>query len=490
MKLSQLLREVGTTEAQGASGDPDVQDLAYDSRLVTPGCAFVAIRGEKFDGAQYASLAVEKGAVAVVGECAAPPAFPVSWIQVPHARKALALMSREFFQRPDERVLCIAATGTNGKTTTTYISDAMLRYAGHRTALIGTIEYRVADQVLPALNTTPESLVIYRSLHQLLQGGPGGLSMEVSSHALHQGRVHGLQFEAAIFTNLTQDHLDYHGTMDAYFEAKQLLFQGPRPPRHAAINADDEWAKNLAIHAETKVLHYGLGATAAVRASSIQSSFAGLHFHVDSPFGAAHIHSPLVGEFNVYNLLAAYTVGLALGMPPEQAARGVGTLQAVPGRLERVDMGQPFLVLVDYAHTDDALAKALAVARTLTQSRVLSLFGCGGDRDRSKRPRMARAAAKHSEYVVLTSDNPRTEDPMQIIQDAAAGFVGTSTEHAIEVDRARAIALLLAQAQPGDVVVIAGKGHETYQEVNGVKRPFDDRETAREALRELGWRGA
>jgi UDP-N-acetylmuramoyl-L-alanyl-D-glutamate--2,6-diaminopimelate ligase len=466
-----------------------IQGLDYDSRRVGEGFLFFAFPGSRVDGRQFALDAVARGAVAVASEAEAPAAFPAPWIQVDHGRQALALASRNFYGKPDERISLTGITGTNGKTTTGFLVDSVLRAAGHTTALIGTIEYHLAGRVLPAVNTTPESLELVRLFADLKQAGGSHATMEVSSHALALGRVYALCFHTAVFTNLTRDHLDFHGTMDAYFAAKQLLFSGagaPAPP-FAVLNRDDEYAARIQTPASTEVFWYGLGSEANLRARNVSSGFQGLRFEVQHGKQRFPVESPLIGKINVYNILAACGVGLSYGIAPEVIAQGIAALPAVPGRFERVDEGQPFVVVVDYAHTDDALRNVISVARGLNPKRVITLFGCGGDRDRAKRPLMGQAAAEASDFVLLTSDNPRSEDPLAIMNDALVGIRRKDVPHVVEPDRATAIARALKEAREGDIVILAGKGHETYQVLKDKTIPFDDRMVARELLRGYGY---
>jgi len=471
----------------------EIEGLEYDSRRVQRGFLFFAFPGSRTDGRQFAQDAVARGAVAVASESEDPGSGggipPAPWIQVAHGRQSLALSSRNFYRRPDERLGLIAITGTNGKTTTSYLVDSVLRAAGHTTALIGTIEYHLAGRVLPAVNTTPESLELLRIFSDLEHAGGTHATMEVSSHALALGRVHGLHFHTAVFTNLTRDHLDFHGTMDAYFAAKQMLFDGAGapPPPFAVLNRDDEYARRLKLHPDTQVFWYGLGHEAELRARHISSGFQGLRFDVQ--FGKLRfaVESPLIGKINVYNILAACGAGLSFRIPPDVIARGIAQLRAVPGRFERVDEGQPFVVVVDYAHTDDALRNVIAVARGLNPKRVITLFGCGGDRDRTKRPLMGQAAAEASDFVVLTSDNPRSEDPLAIMNDALVGIRRKDVPHVVEPDRAAAIKRALKEAREGDIVILAGKGHENYQVLKDKTIPFDDRAVAREVLQGYGY---
>ena len=490
MTLGEILAEVRlAAPLSPLLSQLDVQGLDYDSRRVQPGFLFFAFPGSRADGRQFAQDAVSRGALAVVSESPAPADFPAPWIEVAHGRHALALAARNFYRRPDQRIALTGITGTNGKTTTSYLIDAILRAAGKTTALIGTIEYHLAGRVLPAVNTTPESLDLDRLLTELEAAGGSHAVMEVSSHALELGRVYGLTFHTAIFTNLTRDHLDFHGTMENYFAAKQMLFSGAGapPPTWAVLNRDDEWCRRVELSRQSEVLWFGLGQSATVRARHISSNLQGLRFEVQSRQTRFTVESPLLGKINVYNILAACCAGLSYGLPPETIAAGIALCRAVPGRFERIDEGQPFGVVVDYAHTDDALKNTIAVARGLEPKRIITLFGCGGDRDRSKRPLMGQAAAEASDFVVLTSDNPRSEDPLAIMNDALVGIRRTNVPLLVEPDRATAIARAIKEARPGDIVILAGKGHETYQVLKDKTIAFDDREVARGVLRGFGY---
>jgi UDP-N-acetylmuramoyl-L-alanyl-D-glutamate--2,6-diaminopimelate ligase len=408
---------------------------------------------------------------------------------VAHGRQTLSIAARNFYGRPDERLSLTGITGTNGKTTTAYLIDSVLRAAGKTTAMIGTIEYHLAGRVLKAVNTTPESLDLVRLFTELESAGGTHVTMEVSSHALALGRVYGLNFHTTIFTNLTRDHLDFHGDMESYFTAKQLLFQGAGgvAPRYAVLNRDDEWARRIRVHPQAEVLWYGLSAEAGLRPKHIAYGFGGLRFDLQYGKQRFPIESPLIGKINVYNVLAACAAGLSYGFAPEVIARGIANLKAVPGRFELVDEGQPFVVVVDYAHTDDALRNVISVARGLNPKRVITLFGCGGDRDRAKRPLMGQAAAEASDFVVLTSDNPRSEDPLAIMNDALVGIRRTDVPHVVEPDRQAAIRRALKEAREGDIVILAGKGHETYQVLKDKTIDFDDRAVAREVLKGYGY---
>jgi UDP-N-acetylmuramoyl-L-alanyl-D-glutamate--2,6-diaminopimelate ligase len=497
IRLEQILEGVPlSAPLPGEMADSEVQGLAYDSRKVEPGYLFFAFSGAKTDGVQFANTAVQKGALAVIADRPRPGGFSGNWLQVPHGRYALAMAARNFYQRPDTRLGLTAVTGTNGKTTSTSLIDSILRASGKTTALVGTIEYHLGGRVLPAVNTTPESLDLFKMFHELEEMGGSHATLEASSHALDLGRIYAMQFHTAGFTNFTRDHLDYHQTMESYFAAKQLLFKprsGP-PPRFAVLNADDENCRALQLSPETQVLWYGLQDAPAtgefVCASGIVSSFDGLRFDVVAGRRRFQVQSPLVGHINVYNILLACATALTYNISEEYIQKGIEDLQRVPGRFERVEEGQPFTVVVDYAHTDDALRNIIAAARGMRPKRVITLFGCGGDRDRSKRPLMGMAAAEGSDYVVLTSDNPRGEDPLAIMNDAMVGVRRFDTPYLAEPDRERAIRKAIETAEKGDVVILAGKGHETYQILRDGPIPFDDREIARRVLHSFGYKRA
>ena len=478
-----------------------VEGLEYDSRRVEKDTLFFAFAGARVDGRQFAREAEARGACAVVSELPSDDSVAVPWIEVEHGRKALAIAARNFYAQPDERLLFTGITGTNGKTTTAYLTDAILRRPGSSTAapaaptaMIGTIEYRIGGEIRKAPNTTPESLDVLRLAAELEQRGGRYLTMEVSSHGLALARVYGVQFHTAVFTNLTRDHLDFHHTMEEYAAAKRLLFspdEGPAP-QWAILNADDPASKSMLPPGDTQVIWYGLSEGASLRGENIRSGFDGLHFDAVYQGQLQAIESPLVGRINVPNILAAIGVGLSYGMDLAAIAEGIRMCPPVPGRFERVDGGQPFLVAVDYAHTDDALRNVIQSARELAaqsgKGRVITLFGCGGDRDRTKRPLMGMAAGEASDFVVLTSDNPRSEDPLDIMNDVMVGLGRFDTPHVAEPDRAKAIAIAVGEAKAGDVVLLAGKGHETYQILKDRTIEFDDRETARQVLQSLGYK--
>jgi UDP-N-acetylmuramoyl-L-alanyl-D-glutamate--2,6-diaminopimelate ligase len=483
-------------EVLAQSGDPGVSGVEYDSRRVKPGCVFVAMLGETSDGNRFIDAAIKAGAVAVVTDSSGEkPREGVAWAVVPQGRRALARLSENFYKRPAERIAITGITGTNGKSTTAFLIESILTAAGRKSALIGTIEYHVAGKVYPAPHTTPEALELARIFSEALGLGATDAVMEVSSHALAQERVFGVPFDVAVFTNLTRDHLDYHKTMDEYFAAKRVLFEGcgTDAPRAAVINLDDEYGAKLAGFSRKRsavVLNYGWE-RGDFHAENVDINPRGTRFDMVTPQEKIPVFSPLIGRVNVYNILAAAGASYARGCGSQAIARGVESLTHVPGRFERVDCGQPFTVVVDYAHTDDALRNLTALAREFVArggtARVLTVFGCGGDRDRAKRPLMGEAAGRGSDFVVLTSDNPRSEDPRAIINDAVVGLQKTGVKYTVEVDRRKAIALAIAEARPGDIVLLAGKGHEKVQVTREGSLPFDDVAVAREALRAAGF---
>ncbi len=478
-------------------GDPPIAGLDYDSRRVKPGWCFVAMRGETTDGNRYIDTALQAGAVAIVSD-SLPPRSGIPWAQVQHGRRALARLSANFYGRPAERLAIAGITGTNGKTTTSVILSAMLRAAGRNSALVGTVEYRINDEVFPAPHTTPEALELNQFFARALAAGCTEAVMEVSSHALEQQRVYGVPYDVAIFTNLTRDHLDYHGTMDEYFASKAILFQGSgtEPPRVAVINLEDEYGKRLIklCKKQRELITYGID-SGDFHAKNLEILTSGTRFDLVTPTGEIAIWSPLLGRVNVFNLIAASAAAHARNIEPAVIADAAYKLDRVAGRFERVDVGQPFSVVVDYAHTDDALRNLTAVARDfLTQrggpGRVITVFGCGGDRDRSKRPLMGEAAGTGSDFVILTSDNPRSENPIDIMNDAMPGLQRSGTRYSLEPDRRKAIALAIHEAEPGDIVLIAGKGHEKVQTTSAGAVPFDDIEEATNALHSAGYGAA
>ena len=507
MNWNDLIEEVAAVGAGGGPKDnfaDPVTGVEYDSRRVRPGAVFVAMKGGSTDGNRYVEKAIAAGALGIITDSAPKfdhllvfePGLPV--LEVEHGRRALAQASAAFFGHPERQLAATGITGTNVKTTTAFLIEALLQAAARKTVLVGTIEYHLAGEVRPSMHTTPES----RDLFELMaEGGSRGateLVTEVSSHALDQGRATGLRFDVAVFTNLTRDHLDYHQTMENYFAAKRLLFDGTvyPAPRVAIINAHDPRSERLAGAAQqagAEVRTYGIG-VGDWRAAHHALTPSGAVIDLETPAGAAKVVSRLAGEVNILNLLAALAAAHARGVSFDALTAAVPRLQPVPGRFQSVDAGQPFTVIVDYAHTDDALRNLTVLARQMTAQtggRVLTLFGCGGDRDRTKRPKMGQAAGKGSDFVVATSDNPRSEEPLAILAEIEPGLksspLGNPVRYTIEPDRAAAIRLVLAEAKPGDVVLLAGKGHEKEQILAGGAIPFDDARIALSALGAMGF---
>jgi UDP-N-acetylmuramoyl-L-alanyl-D-glutamate--2,6-diaminopimelate ligase len=480
-------------EVLASSGNPQITGVEYDSRQVKPGDVFVAMKGETSDGNRFVEQATAAGAVAVITDSDRTPAN-IAWAKVAHGRRALAIVSANFYGHPAEKIAITGITGTNGKSTTAFLLESILQAAARQAALVGTIEYHVAGEVLPAPHTTPESLELQRLFHLAVAAAETEAVMEVSSHALAQERTFGIPFDVAVFTNLTRDHLDYHGTMDEYFAAKKILFSGygTRAPRVAVLNADDDYGlqlKKFSQGAGSEVITYAISG-ADFHASKLEVTPRGTRFHLITPDDNIPLASPLIGRVNVHNILAASAAAYARGCSAEAIASGIANLARVPGRFERVDCEQPFTVVVDYAHTDDALRNLTSLAREFVKhdgGRVITVFGCGGNRDRSKRPLMGEAAGRGSDFVVLTSDNPRNESPLTIINDAVVGVQRSGVKYMIEADRRAAIRTALTEARPKDIVLLAGKGHEKVQIVGAESIPFDDRQVATEILRELGY---
>jgi UDP-N-acetylmuramoyl-L-alanyl-D-glutamate--2,6-diaminopimelate ligase len=484
VKLEYLLKAISPLGITGAQ-DRDITSIAYDSRHVTEGALFVALAGEKVDGSQFIDAAINKGAVAVISEKPGL-ATRATHIQVANARQALADVSAALFRNPSHALKVAAVTGTNGKTTTTFITkhicDSELLLCG----LLGTVHYVVGEREIPATRTTPESADVQELLWQMRSAGCKACVMEASSHALVQDRLRRVEFDVATYTNLTQDHLDFHKTMDAYFDAKSLLFEGlakqSKKKGCAVINMDDRFASRLVdrIGKTTEFFTYGLGSQAQFRASDVRMTFEGTQYQLNALGKSFLVRMPFIGSFNVYNSLAAIATAHALGVPVRNAVKALATAPAVPGRMQAVQGKKPFRVFVDYAHTDDALVNAIRTLRELQPARLIVLFGCGGNRDRAKRPKMAAAVDANADIAIVTSDNPRKEDPMAIIADIKPGFRRLVPE--IIVDRKEAIYRAIAMAGPRDIILLAGKGHEASQEFADHTLPFDDAAIAASAM--------
>jgi len=477
MQIDSLIAALAPRDVVGQAPG-EIADLAYDAEAVEPGSLFFCVRGTRADGHDFAPRAIELGAVALVVE--RPLDLPVPQLVVPSARAAMPVAADEFFGRPTERLQVAGVTGTNGKTTTAFLLYAILAAAGRRPGLLGTIESRVGGERRPAIRTTPEAIDLQRAFREMLDAGDHSAAVEATSHGSTLGRLERVRFSALVFTNLTQDHLDFHGTLDAYFDAKRRLFTDARPP--AAVNVGDEHGHRLAeeLRGQQPLLTFGLTDDAEIRADDLELGPRGARFRA----GGIELETRLRGRFNVENILGALAAARLLGLEDDAIAYGVKELRGVPGRFEAVDEGQPFAVLVDYAHTPDSLENVLRTARDLAQGRVICVFGCGGDRDRGKRPLMGRIGTELADLAIVTSDNPRSEEPEAIIAEILSG----AGDAEVEPDRREAIARAVEAAEEGDVVVIAGKGHEQGQQFADRTVPFDDREMAREALRRLGAR--
>lgn len=494
VKLSRLLKSISEYDLQGDPG-LEIGGISYDSRLVNQGDLFVALKGYRQDGHSYLLDAVEKGAAAVVTEGLKDVPGDVTRIRVSDSRETLSKLAAEFYDHPAEGINMIGITGTNGKTTTSYLLESILHAAGARPGVIGTINYRFPGKTAPAPVTTPESLDLMRMLREMADAGVTDVIMEVSSHALAQNRTRECPFKVAVFTNFSRDHLDYHQTMEAYFQAKSLLFRGlGRAGKGdrcvAVINMDDPRGRELADLTGVRIVTYGLGGDCLVRADSVSAEKDGLRARLVTPAGAISIRSTLIGKINLYNILAASAAALSMDVDLDGLKRGIEQLRGVPGRLELVPNPGGLSVVVDYAHTPDALLKALTILRSLVRGRLITVFGCGGDRDKGKRYEMGLIGGKHSDLAIITSDNPRNEDPEAIIaqiekgtkESGMPGRAGLEAARAagsgyvIEADRRKAIRMAIAAAKEEDMILIAGKGHENYQIIGNEKRHFDDRE--------------
>lgn len=473
--------------------DQAIAAVTDDSRAVKPGTLFLAVKGERVDGHDFVRQAIQAGATAVVAQ-AEVDAGGATLVRVGDSRKAVGLIGSRFNGDPAAGLTMIGVTGTNGKTTTTYLCKALLEQLDRRVGLIGTVAYQIGQETIPASHTTPGALELQALLFKMKHARLDSVVMEVSSHALAMDRTAGCEYDAAVFTNLTQDHLDYHKTMDEYFQAKLKLFtglgKGKKSGQRAILNMDDPRGDQIKAACLVPVWGYAVQQRADLRAEHVRLSMAGTTFTAATPAGTFVVESRLVGEHNVYNLLGAMGVALHAGATCDQVREAVAQVANVPGRFERVVAGQNFTVVVDYAHTEDALLRLLSAAQALRTNRIITVFGCGGDRDRGKRPKMGRAAVEYSDVVVLTSDNPRTEDPMAILKEVEVGVLEalkrrSRVEYHLVADRRDAIGTAVGLAKPGDIVLIAGKGHEDYQIIGTKKFHFDDREVAREAIQQL-----
>lgn len=485
MNLAKIFSKIGLLKVSG-SLDLEITDLNQDSRLVSKGNLFICIKGSKTDGRQYLKQAAERGAVAAVVEDWPEEDYGLTIIQIKDVAGSLKEIAGSFYGYPDRNLKLIGVVGTNGKTTSTYLVKSILESAGYQVGLIGTIHHLIKDRVIPTNNTTPGMLELQKLFSQMVEAGVEYAVMEVSSHSIDQGRVAGLKFVGGIFTNITQDHLDYHKTFKEYLNVKTKFFKDLPSSSWAAINIDDPHAESIIAQTKAKVYTFGILNQASVRATAVNVVQTGVSYQADTFQGTLNLKLKLTGNFNVYNSLGVLTAGLAEGLDPSEIKTGLESVTLVPGRFQTVPESKTFGVIVDYAHTPDGLENILKTARELASRRLLLVFGCGGDRDRTKRPIMGEIAARMADYTIITSDNPRSEDPLKIINDIEAGFkkVNQTSAYQIETDRTTAIRKIIAMADPADLVMIAGKGHETYQDFGDHRIHFDDLEVAREALKE------
>jgi UDP-N-acetylmuramoyl-L-alanyl-D-glutamate--2,6-diaminopimelate ligase len=480
MNLAEIVKTVKPLAVEGTL-DKEITGITCDSRRVMPGNLFVAVRGERTDGHRFMDAAIDRGASAIVLESDASFRRRVTRIKVSDARRSMAQASAQFYNHPSQGLKVVGITGTNGKTTTAFMVRAIMEAAGFPCGLLGTVQYQIGQRVIPASRTTPESVEIQDMMSQMLRVGCGGVSMEVSSHALDQSRVAEVDFDVAVFTNLSQDHLDYHGTMENYFESKVKLFSAlgtVRKAGRAVVNADNAYGRELIkrLGGDHAVVSYGVSSAAVVRAEDVRVSAEGSYFVVNAPPGSIPMSLPLIGRYNVSNALAAISASLALGIDLQIIERALARFRPVPGRVERINTKEGYAVFVDYAHTADALRNVLVTLSELTRGRLIVVFGCGGDRDKGKRKPMGQAAAELADFSILTSDNPRTEDPREILRQIEEGFwASTVRRYQVIEDRREAIERALDIARPGDTVLIAGKGHEAYQEFADTVVPFNDR---------------
>ncbi|MHB1127118.1 MAG: UDP-N-acetylmuramoyl-L-alanyl-D-glutamate--2,6-diaminopimelate ligase [Bacillota bacterium] len=488
MVLLRRLFEDLTIDWVTGSLDIEVTGLHHDSRKIQPGSLFVCVEGFHTDGHNYIGDAINRGAVAVVVSKAVSALPGITVVRIPEGRTGMAVLAANYYDHPSRKLRMIGVTGTNGKTTTTHLIEQVLRRAGHRVGLIGTIGNKIGGHVLPATHTTPESLELQALLAQMVDAGAGYVVMEVSSHALALSRVDGADYGIGVFTNLTQDHLDFHRDMAEYLEAKGRLFTGIVPDRgvskYAVVNRDDPYHQYIVQKTSVPLITYGIDHQAQVKALNVQVRSAGVSFTIEYSCGKIDLNLKMTGKFSVYNALAAWIIGWQEGIPPLVIKEALEEATGVAGRFELVNEAQDFSVIVDYAHTPDGLENVLSAARSFVQGRLITVFGCGGDRDRGKRPLMGEVAARLSDYCIITSDNPRTEDPEAIIADIIPGVLRVpGAQYRVVPDRRQAIGEALQIAQKKDLVMIAGKGHETYQIIKDRVLPFDDREVAREFLR-------
>jgi len=482
MRLREILNGVPVKNITGDT-DIDIQGISYSSKNIKNGFLFAAFKGIKTDGNLYTKEALDKGAAAVLSEQKAPANFTKIWIQVDAAREKTALLAANVYEHPPKKINVIGITGTKGKTTTSYLLESILTKSGNRPGVIGTVSYRFGEKEKPAARTTPEAPDIQNMMKNMVDKGYTHCIIEVSSHALDLKRVTGIYFSVAIFTNLSGDHLDYHRTMEEYFTAKKKLFQLKSERRIAVVNADDRWGQRLISELPLGIISYGIGPSALVRAENFEFASTGTKIFIRYPAGTLSVYSALLGRPNLYNILAAVSTALSLNIPIQAIQKGVSDLKGVPGRFEKIENNLGLNIFVDYAHSDDALRKLLETAQELCTKKVIVVFGAGGDRDKSKRPRMGEAAGMLADWSIITSDNPRSEYPIKIISEIESGFHKCgSSAYEIEPNRKRAIHKALSMGKPGDYILIAGKGHEDYQIIQDKILPFKDADVVNEWL--------
>lgn len=485
MKLNEILKGVSILDFTG-NGEKEIRGISYSSKTIQPEYVFAALKGEKADGYDFIKEALDKGAFTILSDRPKPQNFSDGWIHVPDAREALAIISANFYSHPSQEMKTIGITGTKGKTTVTYLLEQILKKAHYHPGVIGTISYRWPNTQIPAQRTTPEAPDLQKMLKQMVEHGTTHCLMEVSSHSLELKRVVGIDFDVTVFTNLSGEHLDYHHSMKQYFEAKKKLFTLSQKKRMAVVNTDDQWGKKLTSQLSGGVISYGLEPPAVIRAEDCMFASKGIEFSVKYPGGKMSISSPLLGKPNLYNILASIAAALALNVPESAIKAGIVSFRYVPGRFEKIKNSLGLNIFVDYAHTDNALKNLLETFRSLSSKRIILVFGAGGDRDKTKRPRMGEVAGALADWTILTSDNPRSEYPMAIISEIEKGIIKTGAgKYQIQPNRKVAIRTALSLAKNGDYVLVAGKGHENYQIIRDKVIPFDDGKVIKEILKEM-----